>query len=142
MNSQTENQTEINTAPVMEQTDAKYLYLIYKIEDYMNDKDKPQDLRFAVMTWSAEFPERNYERMLRIKNLLSSIKEDYIHPDFDVPEDMSKEIKQIGLSIHNEGGFTAQQGCYYIMINFMNDKNDKRLKALDCVWSGVGDWAY
>ena len=86
-----------------------------------------------VLQWSSEWNERNYGRMKRIADLLCSIQ-----PDSEVPNDIQKEIKSIGLAIHKEGGFDTQQACFYVLVNFMT--TNQKVKELEYIWHEVGDW--
>jgi len=53
-------------------------------------------------------------------------------------------IKNIGLEIHNRGGFKAMQANFYVFIMFLIPRNDidevKKFKDLKYLWNGVGDW--
>jgi hypothetical protein len=124
------------------ETFPSYIEIVAKMEKFMADEDKPEYLRQSVMTWWAEFPERNYDRMLRVKKLLETIEPDWTDEDFDVPDWIKAEIKEIGDKINREGGKDTMVGCFYILINFMNPDKNKRLKALEVCWDGVGDWKY
>jgi len=55
--------------------------------------------------------------------------------------------KNIGEEIHNNGGFTAMQGCYYIFRNFSpfatadNGNYHSYGRLLEYYWDGVGNWS-
>ena len=48
-------------------------------------------------------------------------------------------IYKIGCDIDKEGGFTAQEACFYIAANFI-DAKDKRIKNIERNWKGAGQW--
>jgi len=111
-----------------------------KIEKYLNDDKYPIIFKRSLVCWYAELSERNFDIMMRIAELLNSIPYEAYEEEFDVPDDMMIEIKSLGLEIYNRGGFQALQGCYYIMVNFI-DTNHK-VKTCQSCWDGVGSWQY
>ena len=108
-----------------------------KMLELMGDKSSPERASI-VLSWWSEFPERNFVRMKRCVELLTSIPYERFH----VPDDMKQEIKQIGMDIDKEGGFQTLQACFYIVINFMvkNIKEKHKVKSIEYLWNGVGDW--
>ena len=91
---------------------------------------KPEVLRQHVFMWMAEYSERNHIRMARI---ISKLKQE------DECDDNVAYINKIGCDIDKEGGFTAQRACFYIVVNFI-DENDERLKMIKYYWHGAGKW--
>jgi hypothetical protein len=103
--------------------------------------DFPSGIRGNVFAWASEYSQVNHARMISIVSLLQKIPYDYYDEDFDVSTEDKAKIFKIGLDIHNQGGFTAQQACYYVATNFIA-RGDRKLKAIECCWSGAGNWKY
>ena len=122
--------------------------------------NKPNTNKVAIMEMMAEFGEPNHLWLMQIVKILYDW-------DYDVYRDMHDEnytapkldetkIKEMGLKIHKRGGLQAMQQNYYTMKFFMNpgignylDNNEDpdvvwnaKVKQIECVWSGVGDWQY
>jgi len=116
-----------------------YTQICDAMETYMNDTTHPELMRMNVLDWSTEYSERNHTRMVTIVSRLINIEPDYCDEDFEVPEKDEQCIFKIGCDIHNEGGLTAQQGGYYIAINFVAPKN-MRTRAISSCWHNAGDW--
>jgi hypothetical protein len=95
----------------------------------------------SIFIWLSEYSERNHARMTDVVSLLCSIEEDYYDEDFAVPKEDRQKIFDIGCDIDREGGFAAQQACYYIARNFLA-KDFSQVKALELCWSGAGSWMY
>lgn len=126
----------------MSQTLPTYEELINKIHEYLNSSNAIiGGMGMNVFVWMSEYSETNHSRMMIIVSKLLSIQADYYDEDFEVPADDKKAIFNIGLDIHNEGGFTAQQACFYIVRNFVEPTN-KRTKAIEICWNGAGEWVY
>ena len=108
------------------------------MERFVLDKSKPQEFRGRVFGWMSEYSERNHARMFEVVTKLKQIELEFHHPDFDVPASIKEIIFNIGCDIDKEeGGFTAQQACFYtaltLALNFI-DSNDKGLKAIEYCW--------
>jgi len=118
-----------------------YKETISKMAEYVTDTSKPERIRRAVFEWEAEYSERNHNRMMIVVSKLFAIKANYHEEEFDVPEEDKKIIFDIGCDIHKEGGKTAQQACFYTVINFVEPDN-KRTKAIEVLWNRAGEWRY
>lgn len=116
-----------------------YEKVIENMENFIKDLSKDRMTAGAVFGWLSEYSRRNHARMVVIASKLCAIKEDYYHEDFDVPEEIKKEIFDFGCDIDREGGFQAQQACFYVAVNFIAPTN-KRLKAIEICWGGAGSW--
>jgi len=116
---------------------------------------------FDVLAWHSEYSEWNHEKMLTIQNILSECTNDDIieYIRFTHTKDLKKvqlflnkinkhtklfRIRNIGLEIHNRGGFTAMQANFYIFFNFLIPRNDVeemiKFRDVKYLWDGVGDW--
>jgi len=115
-----------------------HLEIINAMEEYVLDKKKPMSSRGCVFNWMSEYSQENHIRMVVIVNKLLKINPDYYDEDFDIPKEDIKEIFKLGCDIHNSGGFTAQQACYYIAVNFISKHNN--VKAIEYCWNNAGDW--
>jgi hypothetical protein len=115
-----------------------YQQVITRIEIYLK---YPSQMSGNVFGWMSEYSERNHARMIVIVSKLLKIKEDFYHEDFDVPEEDKKEIFKIGCDIDKDGGFQAQQACFYIVRNFIEPDNN-RTKAIEVCWNRAGSWRY
>ena len=118
-----------------------YNEICTEMENYTTSQEYPQETRRSVFMWMAEYSERNHNRMVDITNMLKKIEEDYYDEDFDINQDDKEKIFNIGCEIDKEGGFRAQQACFYIATNFI-DCNDNRLKAIELCWDKAGEWHY
>jgi len=115
---------------------------------------------FDVLAWHSEYSEWNHEKMLTIQNILSDclpcdVDEmrgylSVVHHVDELSEECKKlktklfRIRNIGLEIHNRGGFTAMQANFYIFFNFLIPRNDVeemiKFRDVKYLWDGVGDW--
>ena len=81
------------------------------MEKYVGDHSNPQGKRQCVFQLISEYGERNHYRMVDVVGKLKRIAND---SDFHVPKNDKADIFKIGCDIDNEGGFVAQQACFYI----------------------------
>lgn len=95
------------------------------------------EIRYSVFCWYSEFSINNY---IRMKTCMLELYK--IPAEQDIPSDSLLLLKDIGNQIWKEGGLTAQQACFYIMVNFMDIHRDGRLKRLQIAWNGCGEWRY
>jgi len=110
------------------------------MENYLGDKTGDIEKRGLVWEIYCELCSEDYDKMLKIANILFSINKEYYSEDWDVPADKKKSIFDIGLELHNKGGKYHQQLCFYLAVNFIS--NDKRLKSIEYCWNGAGDWKF
>jgi len=103
------------------------------MEDYVNDQSHPGELRRQVFVWMSEYSERNHHRMTTIISKLLPQEDEY------ETAANAAAIYKIGFDIDKEGGFTAQEACFYIAANFI-DAKDKRIKNIERNWKGAGQW--
>jgi hypothetical protein len=117
-----------------------YLELHRKLEEYIRDPSKPNDMRFTVFQGQAEYNDCTHDLMMIIAGKLTAIKADFHQEEFAVPDDDQKVIFDIGCDIHRIGGKTAQEACYYIVLNFVD--SGRKTKVIEQLWNGAGDWRY
>lgn len=107
------------------------------MEEYIaNDILYPPEFRQRVFAWAAEYSQLNHARMISIVSLC--LKKEISKKDQDT-------IFKIGCDIHKQGGFTAQQACYYIAKNFISRHDPAvilEIQSIQCLWDGAGDWKY
>ena len=130
-----------------------------EIEGKMNRLlKKPNTNKMFIMEMMAEFGEPNYVAMMVIVKILYDwdydFERDCHDENYKAPECDEDTIKKMGEKINERGGLQAMQQNYYTMMHFMNPGmgnyikgNDDperlwkaKLKHVECVWSGVGDW--
>jgi len=107
---------------------------------------KFNDKNMGIMM-NAEFGIFNYEAMKVIMNELEKWDYDYeedngMNDDYEVPVLDDKRIKEWATKINERGGLQALQMNYYVMLYFMiNNLKDKyKVKHLQSVFDGIGDW--
>ena len=75
--------------------------------------------------WWAEYSMKNHNRCFE---MLSNL-------------DNPALIRQIGEDINRDGGMVALQSVFYIMINFLVQKEHKDyIKLVELYWNGVSEW--
>ena len=115
-----------------------YADTFQRMRDFHSDDPT---LLFTVFSWRHHFTQLNYQNIKLIMMQLYKLPYDYYEEEYDVDSDSKRLIKAIGYNIANQGGLEAMQSCFYIMINFMDIHNDKRLKGLQLCWDGVAQWS-
>ena len=117
-----------------------------KMMKFVDDETNDLELRGAVMGWNSEFGDFNYERMVRIVELMYKNGIEISWDKYDTND--LKEIRELAQEIHDRGGFTALQSNFYTISNFMNYKElpphlySQHLTYLKYILNGVGDWKY
>ena len=113
-----------------------YEQVIKSMEEYI---DGGGSLSTAVSTWMSEYSESNHGRMAIVVSLLACIEESFYDENFDVPKADEEKIYDIGCIIDRDSGYTGQQACYYIAINFLA-KDYSQVRGVEFCWHGAGSW--
>jgi hypothetical protein len=92
-----------------------------------------------VFEWLSEFSELNFMWMTKIIDELYK-NADPVNETYS-PESI-QEIKKNAQCIFDRGGFTALQGNYYTMSNFMGTGENHKIHMynLNYILDGVGSW--
>lgn len=113
-----------------------------------------------ILNWYSEYSEWNHIKMLTIQEILSECSSEnmdemrgylsVVHHVDELSEECKKlkkklfHIRNIGLEIHNRGGFAAMQANFYIFFNFLIPRNDVeemiKFRNLKYLWHGIGNW--
>ena len=116
------------------------------IAAYVMNDSIPKGKRDLIDRLSNEYSEVNHSRKLSAASMLFAL-ETVIDEDgvegIEVPTQVSREIFQIGMDIHNEGGLDAQQACYLIAKKFIRPVDPtslERITAIEGIWDGAGKW--
>ena len=98
-------------------------------------------LRMLAQSWENEYNSAHHDLILEAINRLLRIPGDDRSPEFEVPEDDCEFIRQVGVTLHQRGGFTAQQASFYIACNFIAPGN-RRMNFIKYCWNEAGQWQF
>jgi hypothetical protein len=115
-----------------------YDLIIAKMRAYIENISYPADMRHNVFMSMTEFGEWNYEQNLNILKIMDNIECSKNNPD--LVSQYAKDLKEVGQKVYERGGMSALRANFYIISNWMRDRERICMSVLDYYWTGVGEW--